>query len=660
MRRLLLSVSCALTLLVTATVSDAKIFVNISDGTNTLNAQTSTTVPFVKGGLVLSKASLAPAGTLDVLDTLTLLTCAARPCKIHFPSGSATAQAGDTFRLEDVVATTARVEKFDSGATADRVSMKGLRIVALTAGKVLTITYGTQALDLRTLTSTQASSYSASAAFSGFFRTAAGLRAGACKAGTVAADMDSPGEACARLTMAVNGTTVDGQGSTVSTTVAVPCNNAFPTVNPCGTNGSWTSANGTFTGVNDGRSLSCPSACSPAQVATLTARFSAINDVLQLTASTHGAMANVTDENGGVEETALALGTEIGFNRWVTFAAATERCRAEPKSPAKNDTRNITNSSNLPISFELWCGVLAPAGAEGVPLVSLADTMLLPGAAGTRYQASRESFLPTPLQLAFKDITTLSFSYDVFVGDEPTAAVDHRLDGLTYVDCKDGSIRLEIQLQDSGGADLGTLRVYLGGTNNGRNGCDAVASTLGPDIVNDPLARVDASGLAGNLAQTAFMTFREAQRGQIGKAFVRKIAFVVGRPVSPASDPLDENYKVTFFDGNVNGITALSSLQKVTGEVRITEGLTPNGVSVTITKLTMDNPGVVKVIPSSQILFSGGKFTTTTPINDIDPQSGAKYSISLCPFGTTDNDQNLAANTVLGICIDDPAIMTLL
>ena len=80
-------------------------------------------------------------------------------------------------------------------------------------------------------------------------------------------------------------TTADGQGSSASTTVAVPCNNLFPAVNPCGTGGVWTAANGTFTAVNDGKSISCPSACSPAQVGTLTARFNAINDVLQLTAT---------------------------------------------------------------------------------------------------------------------------------------------------------------------------------------------------------------------------------------------------------------------------------------------------------------------------------------------------------------------------------------
>jgi hypothetical protein len=652
MRKVVLSLLCALAVLATASVSDANIFVSISDGTNTVSAS--------KGGLVLSKTSPAPAGTLDVTDTLNILTCAA-PCQVGFPSGilAPNIPASDTFIIENVTGTRARIEKFDSGASADRVSLKGVKFTARTAGKVLTVTYGNLAGDLRALTSAQAASYSVSAAFSGFFRTSAGLRASACKLGTVSTDMDEAIEACVRLSITLNGTSVNGQGTSPSTTVAVPCNNAFPTVNPCGTGGLWTSANGTFTGINDGKSISCPSACSPAHRATLTARFNAINDVLQLTASTHGAMANVPDEKGGVEETAIALGSEIGFNRWVTHSSSIERCRAEPKSPAINDTRNVSNNSSLPISFEYWCGVLSPAGAEGVPLVSLADDARLPGAASTRYEASRETFLPAPNTLQFKSINTLSFAYQVAVGTEQVA-VERRLGPLTYTDCKDGSIRLEIQLVDKDGVNLGILRVYLGSTDNFKDGCAAVASVVGADIRNNPDARVDGSELLGGLRTTVPGTFRSFQNGQVGNAFVRKIAFVVSRPVSPVSDP-NENYKVTFFDGNVNGVTALSSLQKVTGEVRITD-LSPNGVSITITKLTSPGnlgTGIVKVVPSSQIQIIGGKFTTSVSVNEISAESGAQYGISLCPNGTEENS-SLADNTVLGVCIADQAIMTLL
>jgi hypothetical protein len=109
----------------------------------------------------------------------------------------------------------------------------------------------------------------------------------------------------------------------------------------------------------------------------------------------------------------------------------------------------------------------------------------------------------------------------------------------------------------------------------------------------------------------------------------------------------------------VNGITALSSLQVVTNFVRVTPTST-NGVSIAITKLDGVGAGVVKVIPSSEIVINGGKFTTSASINDIVPESGASYAVSLCPNGTEQNDPNLAENTVLGICIADQARFTLL
>ena len=637
MRKLFLSVGCALILLATATVSDAadRIFVTITDGTTPRTADI--------GSLRLSKPSVAPPpGTTNVTDTLTVLSCS-WPCQVGFPSGSVPPAPADTFIFEHASsASAARVEKFDSGASADRVSLKGIKITSRVAGRVLTVNYGTEAGALRVLTSTQAASYNVTAAMSGSFRVGTSLtKASACKLGTLSTDMDTAIEACVRLSVAFNGTTVNGQGNTVSTTVSVPCNSSFPTVNPCG-GGLWTPSNGgSFTGITDGKSISCPSTCSPVQVGTLVARFNGTGEVLLLTASTHGALSNVTDENGGVEETALALASEIGANRWVTFSAATERCRAEFKAPAINATRNINDQSNIPISTEYWCGILSPA-TQGVPLVSLGDTMLLPGAAGTRYEASRVAFLPAAGQLQLKNITALNFAYDLVVGPESNP-FDSRLGPLTYSPCKDGSLRLEIQLLDSKGVDLGALKVYLGNiAADNFKSCDELATSLISNIVTNPDARVDPSGLLENLDAPCCVTFANAKSGQLGKFLVRKIAFIVSRPVSPALDPDEpffDNFKVTFHDGTVtgNGITvsAQSSLQVVTGVTRSLD-LSTNGVSFVITKLSSPTDaelGIVKVIRSTDIVINGGKFTTSVNVNDIQPESGAQYGISLCPNG---------------------------
>jgi hypothetical protein len=675
MRKFLLSVGCALFLLTTATVSDAKMYVNISDGTTTLNAKGSATVPFIKShpsspthGLRLSQLSAAPSGTLDATATLTVLFCPTRPCTVFFPSGAATQQTGDTFKIQDIGSATssqARVEKFDSGSTADRVSHKGVKYTSIGTLKTLTVTYGNQAGDLRPLTSTQAQSYSLSAAMSGSFKTSLGARASSCKAGTVATDMDDPAtEACVRLSIGLNGTPINGQlGNT--TTVSVPCNSTF-TVNPCG-GGTWTPSNGTFSGVTDGNSISCPSACSPAQEGTLVAKFNAANEVLQLTASTHGALANVTDEKGGGEESLLALATEIALPRWATYAAAIERCRADFKTPSDGGSHNA-NDANQPISVELWCGNLTPAGSAGIPLVSLADTLLLPGAASTRYEASRETFIPAqgPPQgpLKFKDINTLSFLWDQVVGSEPNP-VDNRLVNATYVDCTGGSTRLEIPVRSSQGADLGVVRVYLGNTDFGRSGCNGNEEAVGADVVGNQLARVDLSGLAGNLAAPCCVTWAQAKGGSLGNALVRKIAFIVSRPVSPVSDPAD-NYKVTFFDGNVNGVTALSSLMVATGFTRVPSAqLDTTGVSIVITRLlspVLNLPlGVIKVFRSGNLSTDGNKFSVTPnpPLSELTPESGGKYGFSLCPSGVEQTDPSLPANTPIGICIANHATLTL-
>lgn len=657
MRRLILSLGVALAVLVSATTSHAAIFVTMSDGANTVNAS--------RNNLVLSKVSLAPTGTADVTDVLNVLTCTVRPCTVFFPSGLATQQATDTFKLQDVSSTSlARVEKFDSGASADRVSFKGVKITSLTAGKILTITYGVQPLDLRDLTSTS-SSYTGTAALTGTFKTSSNLRATACNAGLTSTDV---ADSCVKLSVALNGTTVNGAGTTAVATVAVPCNNAFPTVNPCGTNGSYVSSLGSFTGVNDVKSINCAAICRPTQVGTVTAKFTGANEVLQLTASANGGMANIPDEEGGLEELYLTLADELGTNRWIAYTAASERCQAVPKAPSTNDTRNITNNSNLPISFELWCGFFAPlqAGA-GIDLVSIVDPAEadLAGSAATRNDAARVGFLPAPGALQLKAITVLSLDYDVVTGSAPSG--NSTLGNLNFTDCTAGSFRVELELRDNKGAPAGIAKVYLGSTagDHFQSGC---AGFDGTDLVNSADARVDTSGLLGNLASPCCITFKQLQQGQTAKLSLRRMSVIVDHGLDDLLHAVPANHKVIFRDGNVNGITAFSTLQVVTGLERMFD-LSTNGVSITITKLTSPNntgvvPRVVKVIPSGSIVINGGKFTTSVNVNELDPESGAQYTLSLCPNGA-DTGSGLeplpnSPPVPLGLCISDQAFMTLL
>ena len=674
MRKILLSVGCALALLASATVSDASIFVKISDGTNTVDGLQLLPIGTLKGGLRLAKASLAPVppGTADLTDTLTVLSCTTRPCTVFFPSGSSTQVTSpipDTFKLQDVSSTSlARVEKFDSGASADRVSLKGLKITSLTTGKVLTITYGVQTGDLRALPApvppATSTSYTGTAALTGTFKTSSGTaRATACNAGLTATDV---GDSCVRLSLALNGTTVNGAGGTAVATVAVPCSNTTTgtpspaSVNPCGTNGSYTSSLGSFTGINDSKSINCPTSCSPTQVGTIVAEFNGTGEVLQLTASANGGMANVSDEAGGLEEVFLTLADELGANRWVAYSATIEKCKAVPKNPTTVDTRNINNNSNLPISFEYWCGFFAPpAPGAGIDLVSIVDPDEgdLAGSAATRNDASRVAFLPAQGQLLLKNITVLSLSYDVVTGTSPSG--NNTLGDLTFTDCTAGSFRVELELLDNKGAPVGTAKVYLGsnvptGDPEFKSGCVAFQGT---DLVNNPDARVDVSGLAGSLASPSPITFQKLKSGSTGGLRVRKMSVIVDHGQDPEQFA---NHKVTFKEGNVNGFTASPYLQVVTGVTR-TFDLSTNGVSIVIQKLTGTfDVGVVKVIRSADIQIIGGKFSTSVNVNEISPESGAQYTISLCPNGAEQTLPLTDTTTPLGLCIPDQAFMTLL
>jgi hypothetical protein len=663
MGKFLVSVCCALAFLASATMSDARIFVKITDGTNTVDGLVTPT----KGGLVLRKDSPASTGTADVTDVLNVLTCATRPCKVYFPSGNvhpAAPLTTDTFIIEDVSSpalSPVRVEKFDSGASADRASFKGAKITSRVAGRTLVITYGTQTGDLRPITSTS-QSYTGTAALTGTFKTSTGLKATGCNAGLTATDVSV---SCVKLSLALNGTIVNGAGGSGVATVAVPCSNSTTgspspaSVNPCGTNGSYISSLGSFTGVNDSTSLSCPNTCSPTQVGTVTAKFTGANEVLQLTASANGGMSNVGDSEGGIEEIFLTMADELGVNRWVSFTAVNELCKFMPKAPTTNDTRNVTNNSTLPINGEKHCGFLV-AAVNGIDLVSIIDPAEgdLAGSSIARNDASRVGFLPEQGQLQLKNISALRLFYDVIEG--PSSSGNSTLGDLNFTDCKDGSFRVEFEVRDNQDNPAGIVKVYLGNDilTQYKNDCVGFDPGItGVDLVANPDARVDISGLTGNLASTVPITFTQLKLAPIGNLRVRKMSVIVdhGQDTSQFA-----NHKVVFKDGTIvtpaGTFSAAASLQVVTGFTRVTD-LSTNGVSFVIEKLTGQNPGIVKVIRSANIEITGGKYTTSVNVNEIQPESGKEYTISLCINGA--EETSAPANAPVGICIPDQAFFTL-
>jgi len=179
----------------------------------------------------------------------------------------------------------------------------------------------------------------------------------------------------------------------------------------------------------------------------------------------------------------------------------------------------------------------------------------------------------------------------------------------------------------------------------------------GFDLANNTDARVDISGLTGSLGSPSPITFQKLKSGATGALLVRKMSVIVDHGDVSLASPA--NHKVIFFEGNVNGFTASPYLQVVTTPTR-TFDLSTNGVSIVIKKLTGTiDIGVVKVIRSPDIQIIGGKFTASVNVHDISPESGAEYTISLCPSGVEETG-TLPANTPIGLCIPDQAFMTLL
>jgi len=722
MRKIAVQLGFVLAILALATTSHARIFVNISDGTNSLNGSNMTGCQVLDdpscfvANFRLSRPSLALAdSTLDQNDSMPLLFCS--PCIVYFPSGARTQQAGDTFEFKDSnqAGPFARVVKFDGATSADMIRLRGVQIRSLTANRTLVLTYATQNGDLRTVFSNP---YPATAAMSGSFQTSLGGRASACGALSgssppTSSDINTVSAPCVKLEIKVNGTTADGQGVSSVATIAVPCS-PLTTSNPCGTAGSWTQADGSFVGVNDSQNMSCATPCTVNSRGVLTVVFKNANETLTMAASAHGAVGNRASQRGGLEENFLSLGDEettlqptTWTNRWVAYTGANRLCKAVATGSTITPGNNFNNQATLTSTFELWCGFLQPPPAppNGYEMLSIVDlnevtpANISTGPWGTPgneiylNDASRVTYLPVGGSLLVKNISELSFSYSVKTGPFPSG--DNRVGVVSAEDCRNGSLRVELELQDfktSPPSPAGTAKVYLGTTNKFQNTCQTFEDLIGSDLVGNRDARVDTSQVVGG--STNLLTFKQFQ-GKFGSLRVRKVAFVNdygngynwdygtnGQPATlcgPTNTSACRNHRVTFFDGRVNGVTASSSLQVVSPDAtfRKVSNLPTSGVSMVIRKLTSNgqplaNPEVKVVLrdcapdapPSCvpDIVVNGQQFRGKTGIQSLQPDTNfpTKYSIDLCLNGQEEGIPSTNPPTPTGLCIPDQTILTTL
>jgi hypothetical protein len=560
-------------------VAFGAINVKISDGTTLLTSAggcvtsgTSCSSFTISAATVLSRGfDLSSDTTTTNNVTHNILTCTTPPCTRHFPSGQATAQSGDTFKIQDIASTNrARIEKINipAGGTAttgaDSVVFKGAKFFALAggAGKTLTLIYETQSGDLSTITSSTGN-YLATAKIKGQFRldTTSPIDG---NNGAIAATCNS-GESnpCVKLQLQINALTLNGQGSsaTAVVTAAVPCA-TNSTTSPCGTGGFWSP--GLLSGdqflANDSGSVGCGTTCAPVQKGTLTVKFSALNQVLTLQNSAGSGLAPDTED--GLVDLAEALG-EPGINQWLASCSADQPFQVQGLSPFGLQGRNqdVANA-NFPAKFAGFEANLVPA-TGGFTMESVVDTLaesvLSPSVAEKNNFCIMALIFSPTTRPQLKDIAPFTLDWTDFVVGNGQS-INSLLGTLAFSDCT-ACFRVEIDLLKDG-VNAGKLKIYLG--NGGPNNTTDHNGTTPPlDFFLDSAFRVDASGidpsgtLPGVAPQPCCITFADAaSNANYGKLSVRAV-----RVVLESNDDLaQDNHQVTNVKAVVDGISSSSQL----------------------------------------------------------------------------------------------------
>ena len=297
-------------------------------------------------------------------------------------TSTTTGNAGDTFKIQDIASTNrARIEKIDVPAGGNGNNRRRQRCaeghqdlrLGWRSRKNVHPYLSTAAGDLTTITSSSGN-YLATAKINGQFRLDTtspidGLN------GNIAATCNS-GESnpCVKLQLQINALTLNGQGSSATgvVTAAVPCA-TNSTTSPCGTGGFWSPSllSGNQFLASDSGSVGCGTTCAPYQQGTLTARFSAANQVLMLQNSAGGGLA--ADTQDGLVDLAEALG-EPGIDQWLASCSGDQPLQVQGLPPFGNQGRNQGSANaNFPAKFSLFAANLVPA-TGGFTMESVVDT----------------------------------------------------------------------------------------------------------------------------------------------------------------------------------------------------------------------------------------------------------------------------------------------
>jgi hypothetical protein len=572
--------------------------VKISDGTTLLTPEggcltsgttcSSFTITNVAArGFVLEVASAAGATTSLNLLALTASVggnCTA-PCTRHFPSGKLTAQAGDTFKLQDS-ASTNRMRVIKTDSSTDKTEVKGFKVTsttAVTSAKTLKIIFETLP---GAFTPIPVGIYSAGAVVKGSYRQGTTI-AGACS---------TESAPCVRQLMQIQNVSLNGQtpGAILATyTASVPCStNATTATAYCGPGGSYNPQLtfgdqffATDTGSISISSTNCTLVsgnCPIVHKGTLEVKATAGNQLFTATNSVGQYSAGISvDDPNGLAGVLAAIGAEGGADVWAGYDNCISGYRAIMRPPVTNETRNITNNSSFPVKVAVERAILEPASEFRLVSILTGDSALPPS--DRKCNDSGYVIFAPGSPLKFADVAQVIFNYDVITG--AAASGDTRLDPpvapsfLPFVDCggteelptQGGEIRVEIALQKDG-VGVGSLVVYLGSdaATSFRKVCKGATDAgflSGKNLVSDPLAaqaRVDPSFLSADLADECCITWADARKpSAFGKLNVTAIIMVVDEGLVTATNLT--NHQAIFRSGNVNGSVTTPTTQHPDG-----------------------------------------------------------------------------------------------
>jgi hypothetical protein len=376
----------------------------------------------------------------------------------------------------------------------------------------------------------------------------------------------------------------------------------------------------------DQGNVGCGTTCRPIFKVTMTGgpfvfnTATAQGEFVKLTSSVSVGLADGGIEDPlGQENLESAFSTEVGTNTWRGYCGNVTSFSVVPRPPLTNQTRNA-GPANTPLKFAGQFADLIPATSFTMESVGNGDE-LLPLSARKSDDACYLIHIPPP-EGKLKDVTDVTLTYNFVIGEQASSySTLAAAPPLTYEDCFDACFKAYISLEDKDHVFKGRLIVYLGNSGQGFTAAPATGPCCnGVNLEANGDARVDPSGMLGNLADPCCTTFDSAKNGKLGNLFVRSFIVVLNQG-SVNESPLPLNHRLVLTEASFNGSEASDSLQIAGPPVASCVWPPLEALRIAIYK-TSDLNDPVKTLTNLSIDPTSCELRGDVVLNDINPDPG--------------------------------------